>query len=234
MLYDSFVNHLTNDEDESNTSALHSPPGDVKFNHLDTEFVDNKLRLRVNYIYANEVSSQMVEHFSKWQLDDDPPSAIVASCTHSGFYAGNLTEDTINRIQTNLTRLVQPIDALVAKKTKVLWKLQDDIDEESEQLSDEWKNVLNGDIYRYNEAAADVLGYTDLQMWSSARAISAGLVAESTNGWRLSRLALQHDTQILLNMYCNDNMNYNDGTCCSSAEPYTILQIVTYAVFGVW
>lgn len=235
MLYDSFVNHLTHDdEEESNTSALHSPPDAAKLSHLDTQFVDNKLRLRVNYIYANEVSAAMVDHFAKWQLDDDPPSAIVASCTHAGFYAGNLTDDTVQRIQTNLTRLVLPIDGLAAKKTKVLWKLQDDVDEESERLADDWKNVLNADIYRYNEAAADVLAYTDVHMWSSARAISAGLVAESQNGWRLSRLALQHDTQILLNMYCNDNMNYNDGTCCSSAEPYTILQIVTYSVFGVW
>lgn len=134
----------------------------------------------------------------------------------------------------NLTRLVQPLNAITAKKSKVLWKLQDNIDEDSKHLSDEWKNVLNADIERYNQAIYDVLGVSDAHIWSSARHIANGLLAEAKNGWKLSRLALQHDTQIMLNMYCNDYMNYNDGSCCSSAEPYTILQIVTYAVFAVW
>lgn len=201
--------------------------------HSDQEYTNSKLRLRVNYIYANEVAEPMVGHFERWQHDPDPPSAIVAGCTYAGFFRGNLSDDTLNRHRTNLTRLVQPIDALVARKTKVLWKLQDDVDEEAAQLPDEWRAVQNTDIARYNEAVRDILAYADGQIWSSARRIAAGLVGENVAGWRLSGLALRHDTQILLNMYCNDNMNYNDGSCCSSAEPYTGLQIVTYAVFAV-
>jgi N-acetylneuraminate 9-O-acetyltransferase len=50
---------------------------------------------------------------------------------------------------------------------------------------------------------------------------------------KLGPIALKHDIQIILNMYCNDNMNYNDGTCCSTSEKYTILQIITYSLFLV-
>lgn len=60
------------------------------------------------------------------------------------------------------------------------------------------------------------------------------MINESPDGIHLAARALKHDTQILLNMYCNDNMNFNDGSCCSSAEPYTTLQIVTFAILGVW
>lgn len=35
-------------------------------------------------------------------------------------------------------------------------------------------------------------------------------------------------------MYCNDQMNFNDGTCCSSAEPVSSLQIVTLSIFSVF
>lgn len=58
--------------------------------------------------------------------------------------------------------------------------------------------------------------------------------ALSTDGLLLSPTALKHDTQILLNMYCNDHMNFNDGTCCSSVEPYTVLQVVTFSIFFIW
>lgn len=71
-------------------------------------------------------------------------------------------------------------------------------------------------------------------MWWSARLVGQGMIAESPDGLRLAKRALQHDTQILLNMYCNDNMNFNDGSCCSSAEGYTTLQIVTFSFLGIW
>lgn len=54
------------------------------------------------------------------------------------------------------------------------------------------------------------------------------------SGQYLGSSCLRHDTQLLLNAYCNDHMNFNDGTCCSSAESYTTLQVLTFAVFGIW
>ena len=47
------------------------------------------------------------------------------------------------------------------------------------------------------------------------------------DGIHLSDTVLKLDAQILLNMYCNNHMNYNDGTCCSDGEPVTVLQIIT-------
>ena len=42
------------------------------------------------------------------------------------------------------------------------------------------------------------------------------------------------DVQMLMNMYCNDHMNHNDGTCCSKPEVTTKLQIIVAAFFLVW
>lgn len=79
-----------------------------------------------------------------------------------------------------------------------------------------------------------VLSHSSAELWWSARLVAQGMINESPDGIHLAARALKHDTQILLNMYCNDNMNFNDGSCCSSAESYTTLQIVTFAILGVW
>ena len=60
-----------------------------------------------------------------------------------------------------------------------------------------------------------------------------------SDGIHISDPVLKLDSQVLLNMYCNNHMNYNDGTCCSDGEPVTVLQIITgisfvLEEFGFW
>lgn len=230
-LYQTFIKHLqlfsnANDADDNkSTTFRYDEP------LTNAEYGDNKLKLRVNYIYVADVSQQMINEFNKWENEHDPPSVIVASATHAQFLNGNITDEMMKSYSLNLSQLLLPIDALAKRKVKILWKLEDPVNEE--KLSDEWRNVQNDVIDKFNNAVYAILKYSDVQIWSSSRHIAAGLIDEAIDGWHLNKLAAQHDIQILLNMYCNDYMNYNDGSCCSSAEPYTTLQIITYAVFGV-
>lgn len=76
-----------------------------------------------------------------------------------------------------------------------------------------------------------MLSHSSVKLWGSSALVVGGAMSE--DGLTLSPTALRHDTQILLNMYCNDHMNFDDGTCCSSPEPYTTLQIVTFSIFLV-
>lgn len=230
-LYQTFVRHLqifssANDAEDNKSTPF---PYDEPIVNL--EYVDYKLKLRINYIYAPDVMF-MVNHFNRWQSIDDPPSFIVAGTTQSQFLNGNITSEMIKTYSMNLSRLLQSIDTLTRqKKVKMLWKLQDPVDED--KLSEQWRNVQNDVIDKYNDAAYTILKYSGVQIWSSAKQIASGLLDEAIDGWHLGKLAAQHDIQVILNMYCNDYMNFNDGSCCSSAEPYTVLQIITYSVFGV-
>lgn len=232
ILYETFVTHLqvfssaaTNAEDNKSIIYHYNEP------IINQEYTDYKLKLRVNFIYAPDLAP-MIAEFTRWQNIQDPPSFIVASTTQAQFLHGNITNEMIKSYSMNLSQLLQPIDTLTReKKVKILWKLQDPVDED--KLSEEWRNVQNDHIDRYNDAAYSILKYSGAQIWSSSNHIASGLLDEAIDGWHLSKLAAQHDIQTLLNMYCNDYMNFNDGTCCSSAEPYTILQIITYALFGV-
>ena len=199
---------------------------------IDTEFEDRKLNMRATYIFANEVSDFLLDSITKFEDTKEVRAVFVVGFTHRNFLNGNVTEDLLKQYAANLTRLVVPFDHLVTQKSKVLWKLQDRVNEE--KLPDNWKLVKNEDIDRLNRVARQVFRYTDASIWESAWHISNGLVDNAVDGYKLCSLGLRHYVQIMLNMYCNDYMNYNDGSCCSSAEPYTPLQIVTYAVFGVW
>lgn len=225
-LYQSFINHLhPSDDDNISTTILAVPKDD--------SFEERQLNMRARYIYASQVNLALLDTLTKLEDVKELPVILILGFTYRNFLASNVTDELIKQFTDNITRLVVPFDQLVAQKTKVLWKLQDRINEEKVAQTS-WKSVLNDDIDRLNQAALSVFRYSDAVVWKAAWQIANGLVDSAVNGFRVSDLGLRHEVQILINMYCNDYMNYNDGTCCASAEPFTTLQIVSYAIFGVW
>jgi len=72
---------------------------------------------------------------------------------------------------------------------------------------------------------------SSVHIWSSSRLLASGFLSSMSDGLHVSAAALQWDSQILLNMYCNDHMNFNDGTCCTSVEPASVVQLVLLLVF---
>jgi len=68
-------------------------------------------------------------------------------------------------------------------------------------------------------------------IWSSSRLLASGFLSSMSDGIHVSGAALSWDSQILLNMYCNNHMNFNDGTCCTSVEPASVVQLAMLLVF---
>lgn len=223
MLYQTFINHF-NPNDEDNRSLL------LFESAADGAYSDVQLNLKVSFKYADDLSADVLDELAKYENPsmDRIPSVFILGFTHHNFFRGNVTDSVIKQHTSNLSRLVAPFDKIVARKSKVLWKLQDMVNES--KLPERWKNVTNQDIEKYNSVAKNVLQHSSANIWESSIKIASGLLDTNLE----SALAMKHDVQILLNMYCNDFMNYNDGTCCSSAEQYTVLQIITYAFFAVW
>ncbi|KAJ8715881.1 hypothetical protein PYW08_013166 [Mythimna loreyi] len=186
-------------------------------------YVDNKLRLSVTFIYSDDVSKTMVDQFRTWQRSDQPPSVIVASTGLQLLKTRNTTDLVLEEYKRNLTHLVQAIDSLAARNTQVLWKLIESVD--ATKLKNENKRITNTDIDLYNKAAVEILTHSAAKIWNSAR-----LVAEDGDV-SLSPQALRHCAQLLLNMFCNDHMNFNDGSCCAQPEHYTMLQLLTFVLF---
>lgn len=221
QLYESFVSHFQQSREPSD-----SP----------NEYVEEKLKLRVDFIPAGDLKT-MLTHVERLQNNHDHPNFIIASCRFFNLLpldkSENFTKELEKSFVKDLTLLIAPIDSLTEKQTKVLWKLQDPIDDNIIEPAPDWKDVTNSDIEHFNRVVSDTLKYSNANIWRSSSQIAYGLIDEMKNGFELGPIALKHDIQIVLNIYCNDQMNFNDGTCCSTSETYTILQIITYALFLV-
>ncbi|VVC99019.1 unnamed protein product [Leptidea sinapis] len=146
-------------------------------------YVDSKLRLSVTFIWSDDVSRTMLVRNR------------------------NVTEQYVDEYKRNLTRLVQPIDSLAQQGTQVLWKVLESVD-----VSKPNAKISNNDIDVYNRAAVEILQHSAAKIWSAPRLIAAGAPSADADGVSLSLTALRHTSQILLNMYCNDHMNFNDGS----------------------
>lgn len=87
-------------------------------------------------------------------VSDDPPSVVIVGCGLSSIISSNASRAMLREYQFNLTKLVQPIDRLHEKKTKVLWALQAPVNEDKLKL--EYQMITNEQIDLYNKAAIEV------------------------------------------------------------------------------
>ncbi|XP_076362337.1 N-acetylneuraminate (7)9-O-acetyltransferase isoform X2 [Tachypleus tridentatus] len=200
--------------------------------HKDLHFSDPDIRWNLDFLWHPMVNTSMYEVFEKW-LHEEPkkrPKVIIVGSGTWSIKVFNGSMEAVENYRTNMTRLMPYLDQL-GKKSKVLWMLQEPVNED--KLSRNRKMITNDQIKLYNSIAIEVLQYSSVQMWSSARMICLGVIDEMEDGLHAGNVALNYYVQILLNMYCNDHMNYNDGTCCSSPESVTTLQIITFLAFGV-
>ncbi|XP_042898076.1 N-acetylneuraminate (7)9-O-acetyltransferase isoform X2 [Parasteatoda tepidariorum] len=202
-----------------------------KYVHHDLQFSDEELKVNVEFIWSPMVNETMYDIYKPWQEDfSTRPSLIV---TGSGLWAIKLSNASIDMFygyERNLTYLVPILNSLTPA-TKILWVLQDPV--QTEKLDPSKKMITNEQIDMYNKAAMDVLHGSKVLIWSSSRLVSQVLYQDQVDGLHMGKNALNYAIQILLNMYCNDHMNYNDGTCCSSPEPITVLQLITFSFLGV-
>ncbi|VDP97833.1 unnamed protein product [Trichobilharzia regenti] len=55
-----------------------------------------------------------------------------------------------------------------------------------------------------------------------------------SDGYHVSDKAMKENVQILLNLYCNNQMKFSDGTCCRGSEPITPVQEKCFIFYAIW
>lgn len=78
-----------------------------------------------------------------------------------------------------------------------------------------------------------ILSHSETRIWQSSKLVGTGVLEQSPDGYLASPLSLRHKVQILLNTYCNDHMNFDDGSCCSYPEPATTLQLLSLSALAL-
>lgn len=202
--------------------------------HHDLSFASNDLNLDISFIWKPFLDDSFDQVFQKWHKVTDSkkkPKMIIAGSGTWSIKESNASAEALEQYHMNLTRLTSSMDLLAASGTQVLWVLQDPVN--PDKLSPERSMISNEQIDAYNKVALDILRYTNIKIWSSARLLSQGYSNGQEDGLHMASVPLQYAVQILLNMYCNDQMNFNDGTCCSDPESVTVIQVVTLSFFSL-
>ncbi|XP_064646381.1 N-acetylneuraminate 9-O-acetyltransferase-like isoform X2 [Lineus longissimus] len=221
-LFYEFVDMFTPKYKESHHPVVHS---NVKFR-------DEKINLKVDFLWVPMVNGSMYNIYKAWVGMDQPerPNLVITSAALWTISHNNGSLEALGNFKVNLTYIVPFFDKL-KKTTKVFWRLQDPVEELKRK--DHGKVITNPRIDEYNRGAIDILQNSAADIWSSSRLVCQGTSHPTKDGTHLTSLPLLWDNQILFNMYCNNNMGFNDGTCCSNAEPITTIQIITAIVFAL-
>lgn len=80
-----------------------------------------------------------------------------------------------------------------------------------------------------------ILRTTQVRVFEAHRKLTLPFMFDIEQGvlpW--DHVARRSAAQILLNVYCNDHMNFRDGGCCSSGEGATTLQLLSLAALLLW
>lgn len=198
--------------------------------HANLSFTDPKSSLQVRFIWSPLLNASMLSVYDKWigEKPDARPKVVITGCATWSIKKYNASEDAYLSFKHNLTLLVPKFQKLT-DSTKVIWMMQDPVVES--QLNPNRSMITNRQIDLYNRAAYEQLVFTSVRVWSSSRLIAQGYTRESIDGLHAGKNTIAWDVQILLNMYCNDHMNFNDGTCCTTVETATTTQLVMAMVF---
>ncbi|KAI5696856.1 hypothetical protein M8J75_001139 [Diaphorina citri] len=219
-LYVTFVRHFA--------PNYKTDPGVTEFNN--TLYVNENLNLNVKFIWSPYVGDLMYNTLNSLKNIDRPPSMILLGAGTWSMQQYNATAlDHITEYSANLSRLVEAMDILSERKSRVIWNLQESVNEK--KLSPEYEMITNQLIDAYNKAAIETLSSSDVIVWSSSRLVASGKLDEMRLGFHVAPQCLDIHVQLLLNVYCNDHMNFNDATCCSTPEQYSALQVLVYTGF---
>ncbi|CAE1229952.1 CASD1 [Acanthosepion pharaonis] len=200
--------------------------------HKDIHYIDDQISASVDFLWHPMVNTSMYYVYKSWLMSGPTarPNLIVTGSGTWSIKLNNASEQALKNFEVNLTMIVPFLNKL-KNTASILWMLQDPVNEE--KLSINRSMITNQQIDDYNKVAIQILDNSAANIWSSSRLVGQGLKKESLDGLHIPRSALELDAQILFNMYCNDHMNYNDGTCCRSPDPVSTLQLITAATFLV-
>lgn len=216
-------------------NLISTRPLEEEKSHHNMSFKQSDLNLDVEFIWNPMIDAQMFNVYHNWlalNASDRPKIVVTGSATHA-IKVSNASLVALEQYRQNLTRLM-PLMEEMGDTSQILWVLQDPVVEE--RLSPDRIMITNEQIDLYNEAAMEILKYSrssGVHIWSSSRLVAQGYNNDQKDGLHAGPVALNWDIQILLNMYCNDQMDYNDGTCCSDPEPITTIQIITFVFIGI-
>ncbi|KAK4010994.1 N-acetylneuraminate 9-O-acetyltransferase [Daphnia magna] len=198
--------------------------------HSSLTYNNSELSFRMTFFWRPIFNQSAVDLIHQLGLSKSVPNVVIAGSGAWDIKLSNGSDAVLDVYESNLEQVAKAANNWPNRNSKLLWKLQDPVD--SSKLSEQRQVISNDLIDEYNEIALRVFQHSRFQIWKSARLVTEGMVT-ADDGLHLNAVTLKHHVQMLMNMYCNERMGFDDGTCCRSAESATTLQVVTFTILLV-
>ena len=193
---------------------------------------DNKAQnLRLDFYWAPVLNQSVMEVLETWRTGRGPTVIVIGSGAES-IKMSNNSQTVLDQHRRNLTKLRTELENIAEYGgSKVLWALEPPVHWDRLNLSD--KAITNEAIWQYNVESSRVFrDSSKVLLWSSIYGLAEGTMDQMTDGFHISHLAASKASQMVLNLLCNDNMNFNDGSCCKSSDRPSSLQVISFIVMG--
>ena len=208
-----------------------TPTNDGWARGYDLSWENSAQNLKLDYYWSPVVNNSMMELLDTWRTGRGP-TVLVIGAGAASIKISNNSLVTLDEHRRNLTRVRVELENMVEYGgSKVLWAMEPPVN--WERLNDSNKMLTNDAISIYNSEANRVFHESKVTIWTSLFSLAEGTMDHMKDGFHLSPLALSKATQMVLNLVCNDNMNFNDGSCCKSSDRPTSLQVIAFSVLGV-
>ncbi|KAF2361372.1 Cas1p 10 TM acyl transferase domain [Trinorchestia longiramus] len=205
-------------------SSEETLPTDRAAYHEDLHYQEHDLRLRIDFYWHTKIDQTVLSRVHDWKAGS-PPSLLVFGSGLHYIRDYNGSSEALHDYTSNITLLVESAESL-PETSHVLWMLQEPV--LPERLEQQKAHITNRLIDQYNRAAMQVLSPSRVQVWSSARLIAQGSLSDFADGMHAGRTTVTSYIQILLNLYCNNYLNFDDGSCCNTREGFTTTQITSF------
>ncbi|XKL62963.1 hypothetical protein PGB90_005327 [Kerria lacca] len=224
-MYLTFRDHfiLTDKTSNENDKFIFDPVA----KQLNLSYKNDDLCLQASFIWVPYISKTVLNLINEWKATKSLPSIIVIGLSTWSIKASNGSRKNLDEYSTNITLLLHSFEE-ICDKSRILWVLQAPVDEKKLNVSN--LMITNEVIDQYNNAAVKVLKHSCVELWTSSKLIAQRHVSNMQEGIYLSAESLNIDIQLLLNMYCNNHMNPNDGTCCVTTEFPTYTQLASFSI----
>ncbi|KAH8849758.1 N-acetylneuraminate 9-O-acetyltransferase [Schistosoma japonicum] len=247
--------NTTSEANISNSYQYLTGEVDLRFFYHD-EITDDTLELIKSWIGSTNLTTVTDLHMKNKKIDISTPTHLIISMGTKTIQHYNRSEDGLLEYMNGVKRLTGVLEEL--KFARSVWMLQDPVAEGL--LSKELKIITNDLIDKYNELASTVIvGFPTInwncrqshmaftsnsdKMTSAAslldykEGISKNNVCPEmpvlSDGYHVSDKAMKENVQILLNLYCNNQMKFSDGTCCRGSEQITPVQQKCFIFYAI-
>ncbi|KAI2652834.1 N-acetylneuraminate 9-O-acetyltransferase [Labeo rohita] len=198
----------------------------IKMMNPEVKEVGNK-----DFLWYAEVNNSLKEQLMSWtEGSASKPHVIIIGAATWSIKLHNGKSEALLQYKANLTAISDTLEKL-AEHSEVYWVLQDPVYEDV--LSDSRKMITNEQINLYNEAAVSTLNTSKkkIKFLEASRQAAMETISQSVDGLHLPESTRDVGAMVLMNSLCNKILKPIDGSCCQSAPPLSILQMLAAVLF---